>query len=102
MYISKLAAQFITIWLWVITSQKLRTCAEAAESDGLSKGTVNIGHNQNKGGKQKLGNVRIGNRAAGSELGSSPVTIPENINAGYNTNEGGDQETGDIEIGNVG
>ncbi|KAJ8420177.1 hypothetical protein Cgig2_021032 [Carnegiea gigantea] len=59
---------------------------------------VNVGHNQNKGGMQKLGNVRIGNRAAGSELASSPVTIPENINAGCNTNEGGDQETGDIEI----
>jgi len=75
--------------------------AEARENSGVSKGTITTGHNQNKG-RQKIGEVSIGNRAAGSES-ASPFPIHENINAGYNINhEGGDQEIGGVKIGNVG
>ena len=63
---------------------------------------LNVGYNQNKLGTQKIGMVRIGNRATAASEVASSLTIPETIINGHNTNECGDQEIGDIEIGNVG
>jgi len=76
--------------------------AEGRTCSGVSKGTINTGHNQNKKGRQKIGGVSIGNRAAGSESVSSSFPIPENIYTGNNINEGDNQEIGGVEVGNVG
>jgi len=53
-------------------------------------------------GTQKIGMVRIGNRATAASEFASSLTIPETVIAGHNTSECGNQEIGDIEIGNVG
>lgn len=67
-------------------------------------GEYNTGDNVHDGseGKQKTGNVRIGNRA--NESGDPiKVSNSKNINTGRNKSGGKDgQETGDIDIGNVG
>ncbi|KAJ8422025.1 hypothetical protein Cgig2_001735 [Carnegiea gigantea] len=67
-------------------------------------GDYNTGDNvhDNSEGKEKTGNVRIGNRANESG-GPINVSNSKNINTGRNKSGGKDgQETGNIEIGNVG
>uniref|UniRef100_A0A7C9EY94 Uncharacterized protein n=1 Tax=Opuntia streptacantha TaxID=393608 RepID=A0A7C9EY94_OPUST len=76
---------------------------EAREYSVVARGTMIIGHNHNRNRKgiQKIGEVSICNKTAGSEF-ASPFPIHENIQAGYNVNEGDKQEIAGVNVGNIG